>query len=136
MRSRRIDHKDDTRLAVDAEEQRAVQERLNSGNAASTPTYHFICECFFLTAKGLHLGLIKIIQDLYNLARVSRCPTSYLSPFLYASSPVPSCPLSRGDTLPAGCPEVQEPMVREISMGGVARVPEAFCPVHVLGVSR
>lgn len=76
MRSRRIDYKDDTRLAVDAEEQRAVQERLNSGNAASTPTYHFICECFFLTAKGLHLGLIKIIQDLYNLARVSQLPTS------------------------------------------------------------
>ncbi|CAL8466128.1 g5664 [Coccomyxa elongata] len=72
MRSRRIDYKDDTRLAVDAEEQRAVQERLNSGNAASTPTYHFICECFFLTAKGLHLGLIKIIQDLYNLARTQQ----------------------------------------------------------------
>jgi hypothetical protein len=71
MRSQRIDYKDDTKLAVDAEEQRAVQERLSSGDAASTPSYHFICECFFLTAKGLHLGLIKMIQDLYNLARVS-----------------------------------------------------------------
>ena len=70
MRSKRIDYKDDTKLAVDAEEQRAVQERLSSGDAASTPSYHFICECFFLTAKGLHLGLIKMIQDLYNLARV------------------------------------------------------------------
>ena len=45
-------------------------ERLRSGSDASTPSYHFICEAFFLTARGLHLGLVKMIQDLYNIARV------------------------------------------------------------------
>lgn len=73
MMSSRLDYKEDTKLAVDAEEQRAVTERLKSGYTASTPSYHFICECFFLTAKGLHLGIIKMIQDMYNLARVSAC---------------------------------------------------------------
>lgn len=72
MHSRRINHKEDTKLAVDAEEQKSLLERLDSGAAASTPSYHFICECFFLTAKSLHLGLIKVIQDLYNLARVCK----------------------------------------------------------------
>ena len=69
--STRIDHKEDTKLAVDAEEQEALLERMRSGAAASTPTYHFICECFFLTAKGLHLGFVKAVQDLYSIARVS-----------------------------------------------------------------
>lgn len=69
--STRIDHKEDTKLAVDAEEQEALLERMRSGAAASTPSYHFICECFFLTAKGLHLGFVKAVQDLYSIARVS-----------------------------------------------------------------
>ena len=69
--STRIDHKEDTKLAVDAEEQEALVERMRSGAAASAPAYHFICECFFLTAKGLHLGFVKAVQDLYSIARVS-----------------------------------------------------------------
>ena len=69
--SRRIDHKEDTKLAVDAEEQEALLERMRSGASASMPAYHFICECFFLTAKGLHLGFVKAVQDLYSIARVS-----------------------------------------------------------------
>ena len=32
--------------------------------------YHFICECFFLTAKGLSLGLIKAITESSDLHRV------------------------------------------------------------------
>ena len=66
----RLDLREETKLAVDAEEQRAVLERLASGAGASTPPYHFICEAFFLAARGLHLGLVKVIQDLYNIARV------------------------------------------------------------------
>lgn len=68
--SARIDHREDTKLAVDAEEQEALVERMRSGTAASTPSYHFICECFFLTAQGLHLGFVKTVQDTYNVARV------------------------------------------------------------------
>ena len=55
---------------MDAEEQEALLERMRSGASASTPAYHFICECFFLTAKGLHLGFVKAVQDLYSIARV------------------------------------------------------------------
>lgn len=73
----RIDHREDTKLAVDAEEQGALLERMRSGATASTTgSYHFICECFFLTAKGLHLGFVKTVQDLYNLARVSHEKTN------------------------------------------------------------
>lgn len=68
--SKRIDHKEDTKLAVDAEEQEALIERMASGSAASAPSYHFICECFFLTARSLHLGFVKTVQDTYNVARV------------------------------------------------------------------
>ncbi|CAK0786013.1 hypothetical protein CVIRNUC_009226 [Coccomyxa viridis] len=67
--SKRIDHKEDTKLAVDAEEQEALIERMASGSAASAPSYHFICECFFLTARSLHLGFVKTVQDTYNVAR-------------------------------------------------------------------
>ena len=47
-------------------------------SAGGTPgggsTYHFICECFFLTAKGLHLGLIKAITEWGEVHRVSMAP--------------------------------------------------------------
>lgn len=39
--------------------------------AGNAPSYHFICESFFLTAKGLHLGLVKAITDATELHRVS-----------------------------------------------------------------
>ena len=37
-------------------------------------SYHFICECFFLTAKGLHLGLIQAITECGDVHRVSGAP--------------------------------------------------------------
>ena len=79
--SKRIDHKEDTKLAVDAEEQEALIERMASGAAASAPSYHFICECFFLTARGLHLGFVKTVQDTYNVARVRLLITHTQSPW-------------------------------------------------------
>ena len=33
--------------------------------------YHFICECFFLTAKSLKLGLIKAINEAAEVQKVS-----------------------------------------------------------------
>lgn len=35
-----------------------------------TPGYHFICECFFLTARALNLGLGKILSDYNHIAQV------------------------------------------------------------------
>ncbi len=43
----------------------------SAGAAGNGPSYHFICECFFLTAKGLHLGLSKAITESADVARVS-----------------------------------------------------------------
>ena len=37
--------------------------RLPATGAAGTPDYHFICECFFLTARALHLGVCKLVND-------------------------------------------------------------------------
>ena len=44
-------------------------------SAGATPRggagYHFICECFFLTAKALKLGLVKAITECAELQKVS-----------------------------------------------------------------
>ena len=102
--NRRIDFQDTTKLNMDLEEQQTyLQQRQSSQEGASSsnqagaiPTspgpsgagpspggrsssaagssYHFICECFFLTAKGLHLGLIKAITEFGEIHRVSIAP--------------------------------------------------------------
>jgi hypothetical protein len=90
----RISFQEETKLNMEAEEEktymqqrRASQEGASSsastsagvagsrpgsaGAAGNGPSYHFICECFFLTAKGLHLGLSKAITESAEVARVS-----------------------------------------------------------------
>ena len=90
----RISFQEETKLNMEAEEEktylqqrRASQEGASSsassssgaagshpGSAGATsngPSFHFICECFFLTAKGLHLGLSKAITESADVARVS-----------------------------------------------------------------
>ena len=80
----RISFQEETKLNMEAEEEktylqqrRASQEGASSsasssaGAAGNGPSYHFICECFFLTAKGLHLGLSKAITESADVARVS-----------------------------------------------------------------
>ena len=92
--STRISFQEETKLNMEAEEEktylqqrRASQEGASSsasgsagatgsrpgsaGAAGNGPSYHFICECFFLTAKGLHLGLSKAITESAEVARVS-----------------------------------------------------------------
>lgn len=90
--STRISFQEETKLNMEAEEEktylqqrRASQEGASSsasgsagatgscpgsaGAAGNGPSYHFICECFFLTAKGLHLGLSKAITESAEVAR-------------------------------------------------------------------
>ena len=90
----RISFQEETKLNMEAEEEktymqqrRASQEGASSSASTSSgatgsrpgsaeaagngPSYHFICECFFLTAKGLHLGLSKAITESAEVARVS-----------------------------------------------------------------
>jgi ubiquitin conjugation factor E4 B len=59
---------DDTRLNAESEEVKAWF-------AAEGPPqegYSFICECFFMTARALQLGLGKGIDTAQNLARTVR----------------------------------------------------------------
>ena len=64
MHKGRLSFVEDAKLAADFEEQRRLlAERAASGASAGPASYHFICECFFLTAKGLHLGLVKLVSD-------------------------------------------------------------------------
>lgn len=46
-----------------------VKERLyrNPGESEGDAGYHFICECFFLTARALHLGPVKAVSQLERL---------------------------------------------------------------------
>lgn len=62
------------------------QEATSSGsNSASDPSnaktaslgektkYTFICECFFMTARVLNLGLLKAFSDFKHLVQVITC---------------------------------------------------------------
>ena len=40
-------------------------------NAKSTTKYTFICECFFMTARVLNLGLLKALSDFKHLSQVT-----------------------------------------------------------------
>ncbi|KAJ4912092.1 putative ubiquitin conjugation factor E4 [Raphanus sativus] len=72
--------KDNTEKANDARngnESRLLQSKeatsssSNSSvqNAKSTTKYNFICECFFMTARVLNLGLLKALSDFKHLAQ-------------------------------------------------------------------
>jgi hypothetical protein len=39
-------------------------------NDAKPGEFHFICECFFLTAATLHIGLIKVVSECMNNIKV------------------------------------------------------------------
>lgn len=50
------------------------QEATSSGSGQSSGTerekYPFICECFFMTARVLNLGLLKAFSDFKHLVQV------------------------------------------------------------------
>ena len=61
----RLDMSDTTRVALsDAE----LQTNALSENEEAAP-YGFICECFFLTARAMHLGYVKCAAEHTSLAR-------------------------------------------------------------------
>ncbi|CAH9092541.1 unnamed protein product [Cuscuta epithymum] len=50
------------------------QEASSSGNNTEKDKYSFICECFFMTARVLNLGLLKAFSDFKHLVQdISRC---------------------------------------------------------------
>ena len=78
--NQRLDLQEQTKLNLEAEEQAQLQERQASHSQASSGP-HFICETFFLTARALHLGYVKIIADIHSTSQA--CPM--------AACLVPSC---------------------------------------------
>ncbi|KAI3500720.1 hypothetical protein L2E82_19321 [Cichorium intybus] len=78
----RLDFKELTALHASSEE---VTEWLNKNNPNNTgqpsqhesTNYSFICECFFMTARVLNLGLLKAFSDFKHLVQdISRCEDS------------------------------------------------------------
>ena len=63
----RLDMSDTTRVALsDAELQ---TNALSEDEEAGAAPYGFICECFFLTARAMHLGYVKCAAEHTSLAR-------------------------------------------------------------------
>lgn len=52
--------------------QQQLEQRQSADGGSVPPTpgavseggWHFICECFFMTLKALHLGVIKVVDEL------------------------------------------------------------------------
>ncbi|KAF5841726.1 ubiquitin conjugation factor E4 [Dunaliella salina] len=80
----RLDFSEDTKISATLQEDAAWRERVASSAEASssdgaTPNgggsskrhidYHFICECFFMTLKSLHLGLAKMVDDYIQMGQ-------------------------------------------------------------------
>lgn len=69
-RSRGCAFDDDTRLGL---AQGELQEWVQESVLPCDPTsYHFICECFFLTANALRLGVFKAMDNVRNMMRSAR----------------------------------------------------------------
>ena len=65
----RLSFQDETRLAMASSEAEELQKKGTGEQSGHPPPYHFICECFFMTLKALHLGTVKLINGLGNLMR-------------------------------------------------------------------
>lgn len=67
-----IPGKTDVSAKSNDEENRMLlsQEASSSGNSGEKVKYSFICECFFMTARALNLGLLKSFSDFKHLVQV------------------------------------------------------------------
>jgi hypothetical protein len=51
------------------QQQQQQQQSADGGSVPPTPGavseggFHFICECFFMTLKALHLGVMKVVDE-------------------------------------------------------------------------
>ena len=54
---------------VSATEEQARAGALTEAEETATESYGFICECFFLAARAMHLGYVKCVSEHTSLAR-------------------------------------------------------------------
>eukprot|EP00210_Caulerpa_lentillifera_P006815 g6514.t1 len=64
-----LDFSEDTRVAMSAQEVEALKEH---AKGRQKKDHHFICECFFMTLKALHLGSVKVISSGGQIGREIR----------------------------------------------------------------
>lgn len=59
------------------EENRLLQSQETTSSGQPSQSYSFICECFFMTARVLNLGLLKAFSDFKHLVQdIQRCEDS------------------------------------------------------------
>lgn len=63
----KISFKDDTKLVLIPEDEEILRDQVIQRR--ENKSYHFICECFFMTIKMLHLGTVKVILGMTNIVR-------------------------------------------------------------------
>lgn len=88
LRGERLDYSNETRLHMTPEEETSQLERINShaqaeasqnrGGQVKPYSPHFICECYFMTLKGLHMGYIGCSKLFETLHRVGPSPSTNL----------------------------------------------------------
>uniref|UniRef100_A0A6N2N032 RING-type E3 ubiquitin transferase n=1 Tax=Salix viminalis TaxID=40686 RepID=A0A6N2N032_SALVM len=66
------------------------QEASSSGNSGEKVKYSFICECFFMTARALNLGLLKSFSDFKHLVQDISRYEDMLSKFKALQKQTPS----------------------------------------------
>ena len=75
--NKRVDFKSLTPVNASSEEVSSWIESWSQDNAsgkANKENFSFICECFFMTARVLNLGVMKAVADLKHISReLARC---------------------------------------------------------------
>ena len=61
---------DGSRQHTDGENRLLQSQEATSSGSSDKTKYPFICECFFMTARVLHLGLLKAFSDFKHLVQV------------------------------------------------------------------
>lgn len=64
----RTDFSQATKLIFDEEEDKKAREEAMQSDETRTE-FHFICECFFITLKALHLGIVQCMNHMISLDR-------------------------------------------------------------------
>lgn len=87
-----IPGKTDVSAKSNVEENRMLlsQEASSSGNSGEKVKYSFICECFFMTARALNLGLLKSFSDFKHLVQDISRYEDMLSKFKALQKQTPS----------------------------------------------
>ncbi|KAL2240375.1 probable ubiquitin conjugation factor E4 [Sesamum indicum] len=96
--SRLLQSQEATSSGSNANEPSLLQNNSSVSRSSEKAKYPFICECFFMTARVLNLGLLKAFSDFKHLVQdISRCEDA-LSSFKAMQEQAPSAQLQQDIT--------------------------------------